>query len=109
MGISLNKIEVSMPQVPNLQNHNQVFIKGNLGIPGLVQGPRGGQDILRRVVVTAASLALNYDQAGTHYDNIRVAPGTISCLKFKLTGYDGQVIDLQGAEWSCSIVIYPRD
>ena len=81
----------------------------NLGIPWLVQGPRGGQDILRRVVITAPQLALNYDVAGTHYDNIRVAPGTTSCLKFKLVGWDNNVIDLQGAEWSCSIAIYPQD
>ena len=67
---------IKMPDVPNMQNHNQVFIKGNLGSPGLVQGPRGGQDILRRVVVTAPALALNYDSAGTHYDNIRIPPGT---------------------------------
>ena len=92
-----------------MQNHTQVFIKGNLGSPGLVQGPRGGQDILRRVAITSSTLALNLDQAGTHYDNIRIPPGTISWLKFKLTGYDGKLIDLQGGEWSCSIVIYPRD
>ena len=107
--ITFTSGSLPMPQVPNLQNHNQVFIKGKLGIPGLVQGPRGGQDILRRVVVTAPQLALNYDAAGTHYDNIRIAPGTISCLRFKLTGYDGNLIDLQGAEWSCSIAIFPQD
>ena len=107
--VSFTSGSLPMPQVPNLQNHNQVFIKGNLGIPGLVQGPRGGQDILRRVVVTAPQLALNYDAAGTHYDNIRVAPGTISCLHFKLCAYDGSLLQLQGAEWSFSIVIYPQD
>ena len=107
--VSFTSGTLPMPQVPNLQNHSQVFIKGNLGIPGLVQGPRGGQDILRRVVVTAPQLALNYDAAGTHYDNIRVAPGTISCLHFKLCAYDGTLLELQGAEWSFSIVIYPQD
>merc|ERR1712242_654561 len=69
---------MTMPETPNMQNHTQVFIKGNLGSPGLVQGPRGGQDILRRVVVTAPQLALNLDQAGTHYVSIRIPPGTIS-------------------------------
>ena len=86
MGKPYNTSTLPMPQVPNLQNHSQVFIKGNLGIPGLVQGSRGGQDILRRVVITAPALALNYDAAGTHYDNIRVGPGTIRCLIFKLAG-----------------------
>ena len=44
--------------VPNLQNHTQVFIKGSLGIPGLSQGPRGAQDILWRCVIMAPSACL---------------------------------------------------
>ena len=95
--------------MPNLQNHTQVFIKGNLGIPGLSQGPRGAQDILRRCVITAPQLALNFDAAATHYDNIRIAPGNISTLRFTLQGFDGKTMDLQGQDWSFSIVIYPQD
>ena len=100
---------IVMNSVPILQNHTQLFIKGSLGIPGLVQGPRGAQDILRRCVITAPQLALNYDAAATHYDNIRIAPGTYSTMRFKLEGYFGDVVDLQGQEWSFSIVIFPRD
>ena len=94
---------------PNLQAHTQVFIKGSLGIPGLSQGPRGTQDILRRCVITAPLLGLNYDPSATHYDNIRIAPVTYSTLKFKLCGYYGDEIDLQGQDWSFSVVIYPKD
>ena len=73
------------------------------------KGRWGAQDILRRCVITAPQLALNYDAAATHYDNIRIAPGTYSTMRFKLEGYFGDVIDLQGQEWSFSIVIFPRD
>ena len=72
-------------------------------------GPRGAQDIMRRCVITAPPLALNYDAAATHYDNIRIAPGTYSTMRFSLEGYYGDVVDLQGQEWSFSIVIFPRD
>ena len=98
-----------MNNIPNLQLHNQVFIKGSLGIPGLVQRPRGAQDILRRCVITAPAQALNYDQAASHYDNIRVSPGNYSTMRFKLAGYDGEEIDLNGLDWSFSVVIFPQD
>ena len=98
-----------MNGIPNLQPHAQVFIKGSLGIPGLSQGPRGTQDILRRCVITAPLLGLNYDPSATHYDNIRIAPGTYSTLKFKLAGYYGDEINLQGQDWSFSVDIYPKD
>ena len=74
-----------------------------------MQGPRGAQDILRRCVISAPAQALNYDQAASHYDNIRIAPGTISTLNFKLESYDGQLIDLNSLDWSFSVVIFPQD
>ena len=86
VGTSFGTDPLVMNNVPILQNHTQLFIKGSLGIPGLVQGPRGAQDILRRCVITAPQLALNYDAAATHYDNIRIAPGTYSTMRFKLEG-----------------------
>ena len=46
---------------PSLHTHNQLFITGSLGIPGLVQGPGDQvQDILRRVAISAPQLALNF-------------------------------------------------
>ena len=100
---------IVLNSVPILQSHMQLSIKGSLGIPRLVQGPRGAQDILRRCVITAPMLGLNYGAAATRYAKIRIAPGTYSTMGFKLEGYYGDVIDLQGQEWSFSIVIFPRD
>ena len=109
VGTSFGTDPLVLNSVPILQNHTQLFIKGSLGIPGLVQGPRGAQDILRRCVITAPTLALNYDAATTMHDNIRIAPGTYSTMRFSLEGYFGDVVDLQGQEWSFSIVMFPRD
>ena len=89
---------ITLNGVPILQHHTHMFIKGKLGIPGLSQEPKDAQEFLRRCVITSPHLALNYDQSTTHYDNIRIAPGTISTLRSKLEGFDGHTINLQGQE-----------
>ena len=87
--------------VPSLQNHSQLFITGSLGIPGLVQGPGNQvQEFIRHVAISAPQLALDFDQSTSHYDNIRVAPGTIPTLKFRLVGTDCKIVNLQGMIWS---------
>ena len=98
---------MTMNQTPNLHTHNNLFIKGNLGVPGACFGPGGSMDILRRVVMQAPLLSKNFDNHGTHYDNIRIPPGTINTLRFRLCGFDGKLVDLQGQPWSFSLVIYP--
>ena len=99
----------TLRDLPNLQNHAELFIQGSLGIPGLIQGPGNHvQETLRRVVVSAPPFGLNFDQSVGYYDNIRIAPGTISTLKFKLVGVDGRNVDLQGSNWSFPLLLFPR-
>ena len=86
-----------------MQAQSELFVKGSLGSPGLVQGRRGAQDILRRCPITARS-GWNLTEYMSHYDSIRVPPGTITTLKFRLEGDDGPV-DLNGLDWSMSVVI----
>ena len=68
--------------------HTQLFIKSSLGAPGMSFG-HCGQDILRRVAVTASKNAVIYDQMMTQYNTIRITPGTYCTLWFQLVGYDG--------------------
>ena len=105
VGSSVGPDSIVMNDAPNLQAHSELFVKGSLGSPGLVQGRRGAQDILRRCPITARSGALNLTEFTSQYDSIRVPPGTISTLKFRLEGDDGPV-DLNGLDWSFSVVIY---
>ena len=99
----------TLTDIPILQNHRELFIQGSLAVPGLVQGPGSHvQETLRRVVVTAQPFGLNVDQALSIYDNIHIAPGTISTLKFKLVGIDGRKVDLQNQNWSFSLMLFPR-
>ena len=77
----------TLRDLPVLENHRELFIQGSLGIPCLVQGPGSHvQETLRRVVVTAPPFGLNVDQATSLYDNMHIAPGTISTLKFNWLG-----------------------
>ena len=98
---------ILMNEAPNLQAYSELFVKGSLGSPGLVQGRRGAQDILRRCPITAPTGSLNLTEFASHYDYIRVPPGTISTLEFSLEGDNGPV-DLNGLDWSFSLVIWPE-
>ena len=81
------------PQISNLMPHHQMFIKGDLGVPFASFGPRGDGTILRRVVITAPANSMNYDHHSSMYDNIIVAPGSYNNFKFKLCGWDGQLVN----------------
>ena len=95
--------------MPALQTHRQLFVGGNLGIPGVVQGPGDNiQEVLRRVAITAPFLSMNLDRATSYYDTIRIAPGTITSLKLWLLGEDGKRINLHGLDWSFSLMLFPR-
>ena len=108
-GRPFGEIPLILNDIPNLQNHAELFIQGSLGIPGLVQGPGSRvQETLRRVVVYAPPFGLNFDQATGYFDNIHIAPGTLSTLKFKLVGVDGRRVNLQGQNWSFSLLLFPR-
>ena len=98
-----------MTDIQIFQNHRELFIQGSLGIPGLVQGPGAHvRETLRRVVIQAPPNGLNVDRATNLYDTIHIAPGTLSTMKFKLVGADGRKINLQGQNWSFSLVLFPR-
>ena len=91
---------------PQLQYNTQLFLKSNLGIPATSVGPRGAQNIIRRIVLDAPALGLVIDRHGTAFDAISIPPGTISSLRFTLCGFDGKAIDLNGLSWSFSITIF---
>ena len=95
-GRSFGQYRFTISDIQNLQNHAELFISRSLGVPGLVQGPGNHvQETLRRVVISAAAFVLNVDQATSYYDDICIAPGTISILTIYLAGIDWRKVDLQ--------------
>ena len=81
-------------------------MNSSLGIPATNVGPLGNMSIARRVVFDAHTLL--YVLIGTRqvWDAIAI-PGhtTISTISLALCGYDGNLEDLNGQPWSCSIII----
>lgn len=96
---------VTCPNAPMLQFNTQLFLKSDFGVPGSSVGPKGAQNIIRRIVLDAPPLGLVVDRHSTAFDAISIPPGTISSLRFTLCGFDGEAIDLNGLSWSFSITI----
>ena len=102
---------ITFHNAPDLsETRTQLFIKGNLGLPGVNHAHCGG-DVMRRVVVHSPRYTLIYDAAKTDHGKMRVGPGSYTVLWFKLVDYDGYEVDLQGGEWSffCAIETGPGD
>ena len=95
---------------PNLQYATQLFIKTDLGISARSVGPKGNQSCQRRVVIDAPTFGLVVDRHSTSWDSFEISPNTtIASFTVQLTDYNGNVVDLNGQNWSFSISIYRED
>ena len=92
---------------PNLQANTQLFLRSNLGVAAQSVGPGGNQTIIRRIIMDAPTFGLCIDKHATSWDSIAI-PGntTISTFTMPLCGFDGEPVDLNGQNWSCSISIF---
>ena len=103
-------LPLTMNDAPSLAPHINLFLKSNsIGMPATNLGPNNSMTILRRVVMQAPPLSLNVDSFSTMWDQVRIAPQTISSFSISLCGFDGKVVDLQNQPWSFSMTIFPRD
>ena len=95
------------PGAPNLQYAQQLFIKTDLGTSAQSVGPKGNMSISRRVVVDVPTFGLIVDRHSTSWDSFQI-PGntTISSFTVQLCDYNGNVVDLNGQNWSFSISIF---
>ena len=98
------------PEAPNIQYATQLFIKTDLGVTAQSVGPKGNMSISRRVVIDQPTLALVVDRHSTSWDSFQI-PGntTISSFTVQLCDYDGNVVDLNGQNWSFSISIFREE
>ena len=92
---------------PNLQYATQLFIKTSLGIAAQSVGPKGNMSISRRVVLDQPTFGLIVDRHSTSWDSFQI-PGntTISSFTVQLCDYEGNIVDLNGQNWSFSISIF---
>ena len=109
-GTFSGKAPIVMNTAPVLQPHINLFLKSNsIGMPATSLGPNNNMTILRRVVMDAPQLSLNVDSFSTMWDQVRLAPQSISSFRITLCGFDGRVVNLQDQPWSFSMTIFPRE
>ena len=109
-GTFYDKAPMIMNAPPSLQPHINLFLKSDsIGMPATNLGPNNSMTILSKVVMQAPQLSLNFDAFATMWDQVRIAPQTISSFKITLCGFDGKVVDLQNQPWSFSMTIFPRE
>ena len=100
-------LHVIASNAPNLQYATQLFIKiPELGVTGQSLGAKGNMSILRRVVVDVPTFGLIIDRHSTTWDSFAIPGNTISTLTVQLVDYQGNIIDLNGQNWSFSISIF---
>lgn len=99
---------VSGPNAINTQIHHSIFIHSNLGALGDSYGPNGESDIIRRVVVDSLAGEITVDRHATPHDSVRVLKQSLRNIRFRLADVDGRTIDLQGHDWSFSLIIHSQ-
>ena len=81
-GTFYNNAPMVMNSLPSLQPHSSLFIKSNsIGMPSTNLGPNDSMTNLRKVIMRAPHLALNINSFTTMWDQVRIAPQTISSFK----------------------------
>ena len=92
---------------PNLQAPTQLFLKTNLGIAAQPVGPGGNQSVARRITMDAPTSSLVVDKHATSWDSLQLAENTtISTFTVSLVDFYGAPVDLNGQNWSFSIIIF---
>ena len=95
------------PSAPHLQYATQLFIKTSLGVTGNSVGGKGNMSISRRVIVDQPTFALIVDRHSTSWDSFQIAGNSIiSSFSVSLCDYNGNIVDLNGQNWSFSISIF---
>ena len=88
----------------NLRSIHNIYITSpNLGAFDTL-GPRGEQNIVKKVPVSADWGYVIFDSVVSEHDYIDVSKGYYKTLELTLRDVKGNVIDLNSAHWSLSIV-----
>ena len=93
----------------NFQSIRNVYIRSpNLGSFSTMS-LRGDRDIIKKVPVTANANEVIFNNTMISADYLECSRQTLSRLEFKLEDVNGNVIDLNGAHWSCSLIFSKYD
>ena len=70
-------------------------------------GPRGQTTIARKVVVDQAAGGFIHDYHGQMHDYITLEPQSLAAIRFRVTDWKGETVEM--SHWSLSILILPEE
>ena len=94
--------------VVDVQKHHCLYVHSDLCQPGSVYGSRGENDVIRRVVIDVPQNSIAVDRHATVNDSVDVGARTLRSMSFRLSGADGETVDLRGHHWSFSLIFIEK-
>ena len=86
-----------------LNVHNLYILSPNLGGFSAL-GPRGESNIVRKVPVNSNFGYVITNRIKSNIDYIDVSKQSLRAIEFKLTDAKGNIVQLHGSNWSCSLL-----
>ena len=91
----------------NVQAYHSLFINSTLGSHSDTLGPIGQSTIARKVVIDQPPGNFVHDFHSLPFDFIRIEKQSISSIRFRVTDWQGQTVEM--SDWSLSVVLVPED
>jgi hypothetical protein len=91
----------------NVLAYHTLFINSTMGLHNDSVGPMGQSTIARKVVIDAPPGGMVHDFHSTPYDYIALEPQSITSIRFRVSDWKGETVDM--SHWSCSIILVPED
>ena len=91
----------------NVQAYHSLFINSTLGSHSDSLGPIGQSTIARKVVIDQPPGNFVHDFHSLPFDFIRIEKQSISSIRFRVTDWQGQTVEM--SDWSLSVVLVPED
>ena len=91
----------------NVQAYHSLFINSTLGTHSDTMGPIGQSTIARKVVIDQPPGNFVHDFHSLPYDYIKLEKQSISSIRFRVTDWQGQTVEM--SDWSLSVVMVPED
>jgi len=91
----------------NVQAYHSLFINSTLGSHSDSLGPIGQSTIARKVVIDQPPGNFVHDFHSLPYDYIKLEKQSISSIRFRVSDWQGQTVEM--SDWSVSVVLVPED
>ncbi len=90
----------------NVLAYHTLFINSTMGLHNDSVGPMGQSTIARKVVIDAPPGGMVHDFHSTPYDYIALEPQSITSIRFRVSDWKGETVDM--SHWSCSVILVPE-